>query len=49
MTINGMKVSQTYYATRVGDYALSFILSYGNDEQLARLTDILDAMKFDAP
>jgi len=49
MSIKGMSVRQKYYATVMKGYALSFIISYGNDEQMSLLANILKTVHFDNP
>jgi hypothetical protein len=46
MTIQGIDVHQTYYATIEKGFALSAIASYGTDEQKKEIADVLNGFRF---
>ena len=43
--INGMTIHQHYYACKVKDYVLSFILSFNKEEEHAHLLEVLKKLK----
>ena len=46
ITINNLTIYQEYYAARVNDYVLMFILSYSLDEEIDELRKILTSVQF---
>lgn len=45
--INGVTVRQKYYTVVYKDYAIGFIESFGSDEGHAKLSKIIDSIRFD--
>jgi hypothetical protein len=46
MTIRGMDIQQSYYATVDKKFALAIVLSYGNDEQKKMVEEAMSKLKF---
>ncbi len=47
MTMNGMKIKQRYMSTVMNGFSLIYVATYGTEEQLEKLMDILKTTKFD--
>jgi hypothetical protein len=45
ITINNFTVYQEYYAARINDYVLMFILSYSSDSEIDELNQIISRLK----
>ena len=46
LNMPGMTVTQEYYTTIMKGYALSFIISFTNDEERSTLINILQTLTF---
>ena len=44
VTLNSLTVYQDYYATRIDDYVLSFIISYSSDSEKDELKEVLSRL-----
>ncbi|MDY7396430.1 hypothetical protein UMM65_14360 [Aureibaculum sp. 2210JD6-5] len=46
MTMQGMKINQRYMATVINGFALLYVATYGTDDQLEKLMDVLKTSDF---
>jgi len=47
MTMNGMDIKQRYMATIINKFSLIYVATYGTEEQLEKLMDVLKTAKFE--
>lgn len=47
LTMNGMQIRQRYYAAIYKRYAVCFVTTYTNDENLKQVSDVIDSIKLD--